>query len=47
MNPSAIPDVKQTISRISMAEAEKTAEYVLNLDSAEEVRKYVLGRHFR
>ena len=47
MNPTAIPDVKQTISRISMAEAEKTADAVLNLDSAEEVRKYVLGRHFR
>ena len=47
MNPTAIPAVKQTISRISMAEAEKTADAVLNLDSAEEVRKYVLGRHFR
>lgn len=46
MNPAAIPAVKQTISRLSMAEAEKTADAVMGLGSAEEVRKYVLERHF-
>lgn len=41
MSAPAIPTIKQTLSRLSAAEAETVAETVLALDTAEGVRQYV------
>jgi len=42
MNPSAIPTIKDAISKLNMKDAEAIANNVLYLDSGADVRKYVV-----
>ena len=46
MSPIAIPVIKQTISQLKMTYAKNLASEVLDLDSAEEVRQYIIKRLF-
>jgi len=41
MNPPAIPFAKRLIRSISLEQAQKVAEHVLNLDSDQEIREYI------
>jgi phosphoenolpyruvate-protein phosphotransferase/dihydroxyacetone kinase phosphotransfer subunit len=46
MSPSAIPVIKQTISQLKMTNTKNIASEVLDLDSSEEVRQYIIKKHF-
>jgi phosphocarrier protein FPr len=43
-NPPAIPAIKRTIARLTLADAKDMAKAALDMDSPEEIRQYVAGR---